>query len=212
MIKRKLRPLAIPSIYILAIVLFVFSLYLMNNLIKKAVLEDNNNNYVDDSIMNTTNDSVPVVATDTTIIRPYISTNVSLFKSFYNSEAEEDKQEESLYFYENTYIQNSGSDYKALEIFDVVSILDGTVTKVTENEILGTTVEIRHSNDLISIYQSLSEVTVKENDTVLQGQIIAKSGKCNLNPDVDNGLHFELSYQGMLVNPEEYFDKALRDL
>lgn len=212
MIKRKLRPLAIPSIYILAIVLFVFSLYLMNNLIKKAVLEDNNNNYVDDSIMNTTNDSVPVVATDTTIIRPYISNNVSLFKSFYNSEAEEDKQEESLYFYENTYIQNSGSDYKALEIFDVVSILDGTVTKVTENEILGTTVEIRHSNDLISIYQSLSEVTVKENDTVLQGQIIAKSGKCNLNTDVDNGLHFELSYQGMLVNPEEYFDKALRDL
>lgn len=212
MIKRKLRPLAIPSIYILAIVLFVFSLYLMNNLIKKAVLEDNNNNYVDDSIMNTTNDSVPVVATDTTIIRPYISNNVSLFKSFYNSEAEEDKQEESLYFYENTYIQNSGSDYKSLEIFDVVSILDGTVTKVTENEILGTTVEIRHSNDLISIYQSLSEVTVKENDTVLQGQIIAKSGKCNLNTDVDNGLHFELSYQGMLVNPEEYFDKALRDL
>ena len=99
-----------------------------------------------------------------------------------------------------------------MEIFDVVSILDGTVTKVTENEILGTTVEIRHSNDLISIYQSLSEVTVKENDTVLQGQIIAKSGKCNLNTDVDNGLHFELSYQGMLVNPEEYFDKALRDL
>ena len=34
------------------------------------------------------------------------------------------------------------------------------VETVTNNEILGTTIKIRHENDLISTYQSLSETTV----------------------------------------------------
>jgi len=73
-------------------------------------------------------------------------------------------------------------------------------------------VEIRHNNDIISVYQGLGDVNVKKDDTVMQGQVIAKSGKSSIYNDVDNGLHFELSHQGMVVNPNEYFNKNLKDL
>lgn len=109
-------------------------------------------------------------------------------------------------------MQNSGIDYKGSVAFDVVAILDGTVTSVKQDNILGTTVEIRHKNDLISIYQSLNEITVKENDTVLQGQIIGKSGKNNISKDLEDHLHFELYYKGALVNPEEYYGKKIEEL
>ena len=67
-------------------------------------------------------------------------------------------QENSIILFEDTYMQNSGVDYSLEEVFDVICILDGSVISVKEDNLLGTTVEVRHSNDLISVYQSLSEV------------------------------------------------------
>ena len=52
-------------------------------------------------------------------------------------------------------MQNSGVDYTSDSSFDVISILDGTVINVYENKILGTSIEVRHSNELISVYQKL---------------------------------------------------------
>ena len=109
-------------------------------------------------------------------------------------------------------MQNSGVDYTSDNSFDVISILDGTVINVYENEILGTSIEIRHNNDLISVYQSLSEISVKKDDQVIQGQIIAKSGTSNINKDLGNHLHFELYYKGKIVNPEEYYNKSIDEL
>ena len=102
--------------------------------------------------------------------------------------------------------------YKGDASFDVISILDGTVTRVEENEMLGTTVEIRHSADIVSVYQGVSDVSVKKDEVVKQGQKIAVSGKSKIYSDVENGLHFEISHNGMIVNPSEYFNKTLKDL
>ena len=109
-------------------------------------------------------------------------------------------------------MQNSGIDYYSDNSFDVISILDGTVIDVKSDNIVGSIVEIRHTNNLISLYQSLGEVNVKVDDKVVQGQIIGKSGKTNLNTKVDNNLHFELYYNGEIVNPNDYFDKNIKDL
>ena len=92
------------------------------------------------------------------------------------------------------------------------TFLDGTVIDVKSDNIVGSIVEIRHTNNLISLYQSLGEVNVKVDDKVVQGQIIGKSGKTNLNTKVDNNLHFELYYNGEIVNPNDYFDKNIKDL
>ena len=216
MTKRKLKPFVVPALYGVCVIAFVFSAYMIQLIIGKSTLKDEaldkkNSNYVDGEIINS-NDQIPVINNGTVILRPYTASDVKIAKSFYDYKAEADKQKEAIIYYENTYMQNSGVDYKNDSSFDVVSILDGEVSSVKNDEILGTVVEIKHSNDIISVYQSLTDVSVKENDKLLAGQIIGKSGESNINKDMGKHLHFELYYKGALVNPEEYFDKNIEDL
>ena len=212
MIKTKLKNLTIPAIYALALLVFTTSMYLVQKVVNKQTFEDSSDNieYVDKEIVND-NIYIPVVVQTNIISKPYLNAEVTLSKSFYDSNAEAESQENSIIFYENTYMQNSGVDYKYKENFEVISILDGTVIEVTNNEILGTTIKIRHEKDLISTYQSLSQVNVKVDDTVVRGQVIGTSGTCSLY-NTDSNLHFELIYQGKFVNPEEYYDKSTDEL
>ena len=213
MIKRKLKDLTVPAIYALALLVFGTSMYLVQKVVNKQTFEtndDENMEYVDKEIVND-NIYVPVVVQTNIITRPYLNAEVTISKSFYDSNAETEAQENSIIFYENTYMQNSGIDYKYQETFEVVSILDGTVIEVTNNEILGTTIKIRHENDIISTYQSLSQVNVNVDDAVVRGQVIGTSGTCSLY-STESNLHFELIYQGKNVNPEEYYDKSTDEL
>lgn len=213
MIKRKLKNLTVPAIYALALLVFGTSMYLVQKVVNKQTFEtndDENMEYVDKEIVND-NIYVPVVVQTNIITRPYLNAEVTISKSFYDSNAETEAQENSIIFYENTYMQNSGIDYKYQETFEVVSILDGTVIEVTNNEILGTTIKIRHENDIISTYQSLSQVNVNVDDAVVRGQVIGTSGTCSLY-STESNLHFELIYQGKNVNPEEYYDKSTDEL
>lgn len=213
MIKRKLKPFVIPSLYALAIVLFVFSIYFFQSTVKDVFFsnDDVNEEYVDDDIVEE-EQYIPVINTAKEIIKPFINDKVEIGKSFYDYKAEADSQKNSIVYYENIYMQNSGVDYKLGEVFDVVSVLDGTVVSVEDNDMMGTTVQIKHSNNIISVYQSLSNVKVNVNDTVIQGQVIAQSGESNINKDMGNHLHFELYYNGNIVNPEEYYNKSLEEL
>lgn len=216
MTKRKIKPFVIPALYGVCIIVFVFSAYMIQSIIGKVSLNDeiDNNtstNYVDGEIINS-NEQIPVINSATTIMRPYTASDVKIAKSFYDYKAEADKQKESIIYYENTYMQNSGVDYKNDDSFDVVSILDGEVSSVKNDEILGNIVEIKHNNNIISVYQSLSDVSVKEGDKILAGQTIGKSGESNINKDMGKHLHFELYYNGVIVNPEEYYDKNIEDL
>ena len=109
-------------------------------------------------------------------------------------------------------MQNSGVDYKSDETFDVVASVSGTVTNITEDTLLGKTIEIKNSNEITTMYQSLGEIIVKKGDTVTQGQVIAKSGACVLNSDIKQGLHFEMYKNGTVINPEKSYDKNLKDI
>ena len=139
------------------------------------------------------------------IVRPYTSEKVKIGKNYYDYKSEEQKQEDSIIYYENTYMQNTGTDYTSDEIFDINAISDGTVTSITTDDIVGTTIKIDHQNNMISIYQSVKDVKVKEKDTVTKGQVIATSGTNNISSDLGNHLHFELYKDNVLVNPEEIF-------
>lgn len=208
---RRIKSFFVPVIYGTLVVMFLVSMFfagkITNNLLFSK--KDNNVKYVDGEIIDSGDRNIPVVSTSKTIVKPYLDSDVSLVKGFYDYKGDSDSQEKSIIFYENTYMQNSGVSYSSEKIFDVISVLDGIVISVENNDILGTTVEIRHDNDLISVYQSLSNVNVKKDDKVIQGQIIAKSGLSNIEKDLGNHLHFELYYKGKIVNPEEYYNKSL---
>mgnify|MGYP004545457185 FL=1 len=212
--KERIKLIVVPSAYVLSIVFFAICLYFAGNIFKKSIALKNANKdteYVDNEIIEKY-DYVPVINVKETIIKPFTSSDVSVSRGFYDYTGEEETQENSIIFYENTYMQNSGIDYSSDNAFDVVSILPGEVIDLKADNIVGTTITIRHTNDLISVYQSLGDVNVKVDDKVVQGQIIAKSGKSNLNTKKENNLHFELYYKGEIVNPDNYYDKNLTDL
>ena len=205
--KLKLKPYVLPSIYVVVIMVFVISAMATFEDVPEQV-EDVK--YVSSVILS--NDT-PVIATDeTVIIRPYNDAEVKIGKNFYNYESDEKSQQNSIVYYENTYMQNSGIDYIKTDSFDVISILDGTVISVNNNELLGNTIEIKHDNNLISVYQSLETVTVKEGDSIKQGQVLGISGASKINEDLGKHLHFELFKEGQVVNPEEYYNKNIKDI
>ena len=143
--------------------------------------------------------SYPVINENNKIIYPYIDENVKVGKSYYDYKSEEFKQEESLIVHDNVYYQNN--------TFDVIAIANGTITRVKEDDSLGKTIEIKHDNGLISTYQSLSEVSVKKDDVISQGQVIGKSGINEIDKDLGNHLHLEIYENGISVNPEMYLGK-----
>ena len=192
---KRVKPLLVPMIYGVCVIAFLFCMYFAGRLSNDLLFKDKKNtNYVDGEIVSEYDKDIPVVSTSSKIVRPYLDSKVSIYKTFYDYQGEADNQEKSIILYEDTYI------------------LDGTVINVYENKILGTSIEVRHSNELISVYQSLSDVTVKEGDNVIQGQILAKSGLSNINKELSNHLHFELYYKGSIVNPEEYYNKSVDEL
>lgn len=140
------------------------------------------------------------------IIRPYKEENVTIGKAYYDYKDKEKSQENAITYYENTYIQNKGVDYVYKEKFEINAIANGKVVAVTEDDIVGKTIKIEHDN-MISVYQGVNDIKVKENDEVTQGQIIATSGTSNINSELGNHLHFELYKDNILVNPEECFSE-----
>lgn len=152
---------------------------------------------------------IAVINTTKRIIFPYTEQEVKVGKNYYDFKGTAESQEKSIIYHEDTYIQNSGVDFVYDKTFDVISILEGTVTNVKEDEVLGKIVEVTHNNDYISVYQSLTEVNVKKGDTISQGQRIGKSGNNQLDKELGNHLHFELYIGGQVVNPLDYLDKEI---
>ena len=208
--KRKLKPFVKVTIISILFVAFVVTAgILANNQTSLASNIDDDYVYVNDYIFDS---YYPVVNQDEKIQRPYAAENISVYKSFYEQDASEEEQQNSIIYHEGIYMQNSGVDYSSEESFDVLSSLSGTVTDVKEDTLLGKTVEIRNSSEVVTLYQCLSDVSVKKGDTIAQGQVIAQSGTCVLNGDVKNGLHFEMYKNGTVINPEKYYDKSVKEL
>ena len=206
---RRLKRPVVYSLYALGFVMLLGVLYFIESMMPTNSFNGIEDDYVDKTIFDT---ELPVINTSDIIIRPYAQTDVTIIKNYYDYKDEASRQEQSLLFFENTYLQNSGVSYGKEDVFDVISVLDGTVTKVSEDKSLGKIVEVTHSNDMISVYQSLSEVNVTENQEIKQGMIIGKSGSCNLEKDLNNHLHFELIVKGLVVNPENYYDKKVSEI
>lgn len=193
----------------LAFIVLVGALVLVDSSMKKQESENIDQDYVDKVVIN---DDIPVVNSTNLIVRPYLDNNVKIVKNFYNYQGTEEEQIGSIIYYESTYMPNYAIAYGGVEKFEIVSILDGTVESIKEDGLLGKIIEINHGNDLISVYQSINDITVKEGQIVKQGEVIASSGKSNLNKELNNHLLFELLHKGQIVNPEEYYNKDITQL
>ena len=202
MIKRRLKT---RYVYVLIAIFVLVPLITLGMIVssdlKEPIVEPD---YITEEVIN---DSLPVVNDSVKVINPYMDQSVTIGKKYYDYEGEEDSQLNSILKHDNTYIQNTGIDYVSENKFDVIAILNGTVIDVKDNEETGKSVEVKHDNGYISIYQSLSEVKVKKGDIVSQGQVLGISGENELDKDLGNHLHFEIYDNGSSVNPENYLNK-----
>lgn len=216
--RRKLKKFVVSAMYVASIAMLIGSVYVIERIVNNAVFSSEEVEEVEEVIYSSDDndykysDDIPVVNTEEVIVRPYTNGDVKIVKNYYDYQGDASGQENSIVYYGNTYMQNSGVDYGMDSEFEVVGILDGTVIDVIDDDIMGKTVKIKHSNDLISVYQSLGNVDVEKDSVVTQGMIIGKSGEANVSPELGNHLHFELYYQGSVVNPENYYDKSVNDL
>ena len=219
MTKRNMEYYLLQGIVVVSIALIVLISYAITDVLKSnkdAVVEETK--YVSYEVL--TDNVMPVMSEEvsevnkqeeikeekTDIVKPYTDESVVIGKSYYDYKAEENSQQNSIIYYENTYIQNTGVDYIGKKVFTVNSIADGKVISVTKDDIVGNTIKIEHNN-LISVYQSVNDVKVKTNDQVVKGQAIATSGTNSISSDLGNHLHFELYKDNILVNPESVFNK-----
>ncbi len=212
--KKKLRNWVLPTVYVLVIgVLFVSISFLGKALQSPTNKPDMSVPAIKDDgttpVIKEEDNPTPQVST---IVKPFTSTNVSISKSFYDMTDDEAKQQNSLVYYENTYLQNSGVLYTASETFDIVSAYDGTITNVAKDDILGNYVEVTHNTNLKTIYYSLSEVTVKKDDVVKSGTIIGKSGENLLEEKSKNCLLFEVYHNGFALDPEDFYNMKIEEL
>ena len=199
--KMKLRKYVLPTIYVLIILVTFLSVSLINNHLLKNVT---NYNY-SKSIMKDVTENVLSEILPDKFDRPYLSENVKLLSGFYSKDYDDESQKNSLIVYQNTYMPSSGTFYASQDDFDVVSVYDGKVKSIKKDEMLGDTVEVQHSDNLTTIYYSLKDVTVRENDDIKKGTIIGKATSNNLVTD-KNVLFIEVYLKGKQIDPEKFYE------
>ena len=202
-LKRKLKSFALPIISGLILGLLIVTFLSVKEKNITSIPDDYN--YVSKSIIN---DSMPVLSYDDVLIRPYQIDKIDVIKRFYD----EQNKEMGIIYFKDTYIQSTGILYSSENEYNVVSILDGEVINIRKDDLLGNTVEIKHTDNLISSYQGLKTIYVKKGDHINQNTIIGKAGEIKLNETYQNALLFELIKDGHYVNPDKYFDKKIKEL
>lgn len=202
---KRLKKFVLPTVYVLSIITLFVSISYLSTILNKT--NDYSDLVVDSLIDNTT----PVVSTQNAIVKPFTSTSVSISKSFYDMTDDEEKQQNSLIYYEKTYMQNSGVLYSSSESFDLIATYDGTITNIDSDDILGNFIEITHNTNLKTIYYGVGEILVSKDDTVKSGDIIAKSGTNKIDSS-NNSLLFEVYLNGYAIDPEDYYNMSAEDL
>lgn len=141
----------------------------------------------------------PVVNDEIKFANPV--TEISLIKDFSNTALQ----------YSNTlklWQAHKAIDLSAAEGTDVLAVMDGTVTEVTYNYLMGNIVKLNVGNGLIVVYASLqSDIPVKVGDSVTKGSVIGKVGNTAKSESSDGPhLHLEVLLNDQLVDPNLYLD------
>lgn len=182
----------------------------------QKILDDQTDNFKDESVVkveekkdNTEKKEEKTIET----LKSPVKDGIGIVRYYYNKDDDASKQEQSLILFEGVYRPNQGVDYaNKNETFDVLASISGTVTKKTNDPVLGWIVTITNSDKISTTYQSLSQVNVEVNATVKQGDVIGTSGENVYEADLKNHLHFILQKDEKMYNPEKYIDQPLNTI
>lgn len=102
---------------------------------------------------------------------------------------------------------HDGVDLAAPEGTKVCAAADGTVQSVFDDDTMGTTVLVRHTDGYVSKYASVCDVCVAEGDYVRLGQPIACVGESAiLENAVGAHVHFSVLCDGQPMDPNAFLE------
>ena len=106
---------------------------------------------------------------------------------------------------------HTGVDYAAEKGTSVKASGEGVVSKIYNDSMWGTTVEITHPKSITTIYSSLSDkVSVEKGQTVTTGQVIGTvSNTAKIESAEASHLHFAVKKDGKFVDPESVITKPI---
>ncbi len=102
-----------------------------------------------------------------------------------------------------TLKSHQGVDFTIPEGTRIFATADGVVKSVTTNSTSGKEITLDHGNGYTTSYSHIGSTTVGRGEKVKRGDIIARSGNTGLS--ITPHLHYEVSYNGMRVDPIHYF-------
>lgn len=121
----------------------------------------------------------------------------------------------TLQVYSNTmgdYRVHLGVDISTPENGEVCAAADGKVSKVWTDPLMGQCLAVDHGNDVLTVYKNLSSELadgIAEGKSVKAGQTIGHVGdSAMLEMAEEPHLHFEVTVNGIQVDPLEYFSEA----
>ncbi|MFI3316764.1 MAG: M23 family metallopeptidase [Rikenellaceae bacterium] len=102
-----------------------------------------------------------------------------------------------------TLKSHQGVDYTIPEGTRIFATADGTVKSINTNSTSGKEIILDHGNGYTTAYSHIKSTSVGKGQSVKRGDIIALSGNTGLS--ITPHLHYEVSYNGMRIDPIHYF-------
>ena len=98
---------------------------------------------------------------------------------------------------------HNGADFVASADSNVLSVADGTVSKVENTILEGVVVTVAHAEGYVSVYKGLESAQVAEGDTVVKGDVLGKVGTMMCEKNDGSHLHLEMKKDGKFVSPTD---------
>lgn len=205
--KRKLKGYVLPTLYLLISIAIFTGVILLGSDYEFA---NKDYNFVTEIL---DKNVVPVMneVEDTELIAsPVLEGKAEIAIHYYNYKDNEELQRNSLIYYEDTYMPNTGVLYTSDEAFNVMSAYNGKVIDIKEDEFFSKYIVIEHDNNLKTYYYGLEDITVAINDEINTGDVLGIS-KNNEIMNNKTSFLFEVYHNNKIVNPETVIGTKIDD-
>ncbi len=206
--KRKLKGFVLPTLYLIITLSIFVGVVLLGS---SADLQEKDYDYGTEVVEK---NEEPVLNEDdeasNLIASPINENTANLSIHFYSKDAEEVTQQNSLIYYENTYLPNTGILYSSDTDFDVLAVFDGKVTDILDDEFFGKVVVVEHSSNLRTYYYGLKDILVNVNDEISTNAVLGTSNNNEIMNDKKTFL-LEVYYNNELINPETFIGNKITE-
>lgn len=154
------------------------------------------------------NNQKPVVTVEK-LLKPF-NVNAKIERYFFDSSDSNEIQEQSLIEYKGKFTPSTSMEYSYNNAkFDVLAAFSGVVTERKLDPLYGYMVYIKNDSGLTAVYGSLQDISVNIGDNVKQGDVIAKAGTNTIDAILSNHLHFALTKDSKLLNPNKFYNQTI---